>query len=102
MCCLVTVLLVLGSRAAIIVWWFMDQARFDQAFAKWQLPDFYTIPSWAWTLVGLIFLPWTTLAYVFVAPGGIFGYEWLILVVGLLADLAGHGGTYRHRGYYRR
>jgi hypothetical protein len=50
-----------------------------------------------WGVLGFIFLPWTTLAYLFLFPGGIVGYEWIVLGVALLVDLAGHGGGYRHR-----
>ncbi len=91
MCCLVTVILVLGARLGIIYWWLTDPARFNQAFQTWVLPQ------WLWGLLGLIFLPWTTLAYLFVFPGGITGTDWIWLAVGLLIDLAGHGGSYRHR-----
>jgi hypothetical protein len=44
-------------------------------------------------------------AYLFVFPGGIVGYEWIVLGVAFLIDLAGHGGGYRHRDripLYRR
>ena len=36
--------------------------------------------------------------------GGIVGTEWLILGVAFLIDIAGHGGSYRHRNriQYRR
>jgi hypothetical protein len=51
--------------------------------------------------VGAIFLPWTTLAYLFLFPGGIVGYEWIVLGVAFLIDLASHGGTYYHRSRIR-
>ncbi len=95
MCCLTTLLLVLISRLAILVWWLSDPGRFMLAFQNW-LPSLM-LPYWVWPLLGAIFLPWTTLAYLYVFPGGITGYEWLILVIALLIDLAGHGGGYRHR-----
>jgi hypothetical protein len=59
------------------------------------------IPGWLWTLLGAIFLPWTTLAYLFLFPGGIVGYEWIVLGVAFLIDLASHGGTYYHRSRIR-
>jgi hypothetical protein len=51
--------------------------------------------------VGAIFLPWTTLAYLFLFPGGIVGYEWIVLGVAFLIDIASHGGTYYHRSRIR-
>ena len=101
MCCFTTLALVLGSRIAILIWWLSDRQLFVQAFEKWSLPGL-TIPVWVWPLLGALFLPWTTLAYLFVFPGGIQGYEWPILLAGLLIDLAGHGGSYRHRHRIRR
>ena len=105
MCCLTTIFLVLGSRITILLWWLAEPQRFNLAFKNWTLPGDYAIPVWVWTLLGGIFLPWTTLAYLFVFPGGIVGYEWIVLGVTFLIDLAGHGGGYRHRDripVYRR
>jgi hypothetical protein len=105
MCCISTIFLVLISRLAIVVWWLTDPQRFVLAFKNWNLPGSFTIPVWAWGVLGLIFLPWTTLAYLIVIPGGIVGYDWIWLGVALLVDLAGHGGGYRHRNRipgYRR
>lgn len=102
MCCIATIALVLSSRIAILVWWLVNPQTRGLAFSNWGLG----LPSWLLTLVGAIILPWTTLAYLFVFPGGITGYEWIVLGVGFLFDLAGHGGSYRHRnripGYRRR
>ena len=57
MCCLVTVLVFLGPRLGILVWWLLDMPR-------WNL----TFNTFIWPLLGFIFLPWTTLAYVLVFP----------------------------------
>jgi len=80
-------------KAAILLWWLSDEQRFTLAFNNW------VFPAWFWTLAGGIFLPWTTLAYLFVFQGGIAGYKWIVLGVALLIDLAGHGGSvhYSHR-----
>ena len=104
MCCFTTVFLVLVSRLGILIWWLLDSQRFTLAVKALNLPSVLAFPVWLWTLLGGIFLPWTTLAYLYVFPGGITGYEWIVLGVGLLIDLAGHGGTYRHRNRisYRR
>ena len=52
MCCLALLLLGLGPRVALVFWWIFG-TKVDVAF-----------DSWAWPLLGLIFLPWTTLCYV--------------------------------------
>jgi hypothetical protein len=101
MCCLVTTLLLLGPRLAILVWWLMDSARFNVFNAKpWPLN--LPFPFWVWPLLGAIFVPWTTLAYLVVSPGGIVGSEWLWLALGFLIDLGSHlGGGYRNRDRIR-
>ena len=96
MCCFSTIFLVLGSRLAVIIWWLSDSQRFNLAFQNWNLPGF-VIPVWIWGLVGGLFLPWTTLAYLFVVPGGVVGYDWLVIILGFLIDMASHGGSYYHR-----
>jgi hypothetical protein len=86
MCCLVAAALLIGPRAGIIVWWLLDSGRFGDAFDGWLLP-----------LLGFLLLPWTTLAYLVVFPGGVGGLDWVWLVVGLLFDLSGYGGGARRR-----
>ncbi len=81
MCCLFTVLLVLGPRAAIVVWWLTDPAVWSRAF-----------DTFLWPFVGFIFVPWTTLMYVLVSPGGVDGLDWAWLALALFGDLAMHGG----------
>jgi hypothetical protein len=55
-------------------------------------------------LLGLIFLPFTTLLYVLAwRPGfGLSGLGWVIVVIGLLLDLGSYGsGGYANRGRSR-
>ena len=87
MCCVLTVLVFLGPRFAILVWWLFQPVR-------WQA----TFPNLLWPLLGFIFLPWLTLAYVLVAPGGIVLFDWIVLGLALLADIAWWaGGGFRKR-----
>ena len=54
--------------------------------------------TWFWPLLGLIFLPWTTLMYAIVYGGGISGFDWVWLGLALLADIAGYvGGAARRK-----
>ncbi len=93
MCCFWTVLVFLGPRAGILIWWLVQPLRWQAAFT-----------SWLWPLLGFIFLPWLTLMYVLVAPGGIVGFDWVWLGLALLADIAmwtggGYGNRRRMPGY---
>lgn len=88
MCCLLTVLLFLGPRAGILVWWLLDTTRWMNAF-----PGSFVLP-----LLGFLFLPWTTLAYVLVVPNGIIGFDWIWLGVAILSDISSYaGGGYGNR-----
>jgi len=82
MCCLFASLMLFGPRFAILIWWLLDSARWQLAFSNFFVP-----------LVGFLFLPWTTLMYVAVAPGGIVFFDWIILGLGLLVDLAGYSSS---------
>jgi hypothetical protein len=81
---MLTVLVFFGPRLAILVWWLIQPVRFDQA-----LDD-----RWLLTILLWLFLPWTLLMYLFVFPGGIVGFDWVILILGLLADIASYSGGF--------
>ena len=55
--------------------------------------------SWIWPLLGIIFLPFTTLMYVLVAAplGQTNIWGWLIVLLGLLIDLRGYNDAYSNR-----
>jgi len=77
-CCLALAAGFLGPRIALFIWWVFGN-KVDAAFG-----------SWIWPLLGLIFLPWTTLAYV-LAWGpldGVSGAGWLVVALGFAVDIA--------------
>jgi hypothetical protein len=86
MCCFFTALLLFGPRLAILVWWIYSPAYITSLFQ-----------TWIWPILGLIFLPWSTLMYMVVAPGSIIGFDWILLGLGIFADMASYFG-----GYYER
>ena len=81
MCCLFTTLVLLGPRVGILLWWVFQPIRFSAAFN--------TI---IWPILGIIFLPWTTLMYVGLFPGGIIGFDWVWIGLAFVADIASYGG----------
>lgn len=100
-CCLGVLLLAGAPRLALVLWWLSDPSRVVGTFTGWAATlGGWTTPAWIWPVAGFLLLPWTTIAYIFVAPGGITGLEWVILVVALLFDLSTHGGS--GRAYQQR
>ena len=89
MCCFFASLFFLGPRFAFLIFWLIPYGRLkiDAAFN-----------TFIWPLLGLIFLPWTTLMYAIVYSGGIYGFDWVWLSLALLADIAGYvGGAARRK-----
>jgi hypothetical protein len=87
--CLFVTLLFLGPRFALIVYWAAWPARWNAAFDTAIFP-----------ILGIVFVPWTTLMYVLVAPGGVESWDYLWILLGIvvdLASLAGSGGYGRSR-----
>ena len=87
MCCLFTILLFLGPRFAIVVWWLAQPVRWSATFHSFLVPA-----------LGFLFLPWTTLTYALVGSHGISGIGWLYIGIALLVDLGAYvGGGYGNR-----
>ena len=91
MCCFVATLFALGPRAAILIWWLIDQVRWNLAF------DSFLVP-----FIGFLIAPWTTLMWVVVFPGGVDGFDYLWLGIAVAFDLfTWFGGGYTNRGRMR-
>lgn len=97
MCCIFTILVFLGPRVAGLIWWIAQPARWVGAAGAFT--------SLIWPVLGLLFLPWTTLMYVLIYPGGIAGFDWVWLALSVVADISSYsGGAYGNRdrlGYGR-
>ncbi len=92
MCCAFLSLALLGPRIFGMFWWIFQPVRWQTAFAGW------AGPAWLWPILGIIFLPWTTIMYVIVAPSGVAGLDWLWLGIMLAGDIASYvGGAGRQR-----
>jgi hypothetical protein len=87
MCCLVAVLGLFGPRLGILIWYIADPLRWQASF-----------DTWIWPLLGSLFLPWTTLMYVVVAPGGVHGFDWLWIGLAVVVDIAFYAGQGREGG----
>lgn len=87
--CLAILLALLVPRVAMVLI-FLFTRWFEAAFA-----------TWLWPLLGFIFLPYTTLAYMLAVlnTGGVITLGWLVLIiVAVLVDISHFGGGYRVRG----
>ncbi len=89
MCCFLIVLGLLGPRLAFLYAWIFTP-RVTEAFGG----------NFWWPLLGVLFLPWTALAYVLAwsTAGGVTGIGWLVVGLGLLLDIA----TYSSRAAGQR
>lgn len=55
--------------------------------------------SWFWPILGIIFLPFTSLMYVLMwRPGGLMGWDWMWIILAVLLDLTSYAGA----GYAQR
>lgn len=88
MCCFFLSLLFLGPRFAFLVYWLIRPAYINTVFN-----------TWIWPLLGLIFLPWTTLMWVLVyGANGIVGFDWVWVGLALVGDIV----TYTSGAYKRK
>ena len=86
MCCFITALALAGPRLAILVWWLFNPVYFNGAY-----------DHFIWGFLGWLLLPWTTLMYVAIYPGGIMGFDWILLGLGVFLDIFSYTASYRER-----
>lgn len=89
MCCAFLTLVFLGPRFFGAIWWLFQPARWQLSFSGLFGGNIW----WLWPILGLIFLPWTTIMFVLVAPtGNIVGWGWLWIGLAVVADVVWYGG----------
>jgi hypothetical protein len=79
--CLFVLIALLSPRFAVGLMWI---------FTPWVDRAFSTV---LWPILGIVFLPLTTLLYVILwntGGRGVTGWEWIFVILALLADLASH------------
>lgn len=94
MCCLAGVMALVGPRVAAFLWWIFDQDRWAFAFDSFWVG-----------LIGFLFVPWLTLAWVLVAPGGVRGFDYVVIALAAILDLlsytsGGYSGRQRYATVY--
>jgi hypothetical protein len=87
--CLFAVFAGMFPRLGVLFIWLARPLLFSAAFGG----------SWFWPLLGIIFLPFTTLMYALMwSPGGLAGFQWFWLILAVVIDLGQVGGV----GYANR
>ena len=86
--CIILSAAILGPRAVAIIWWLLDAARWNAAFNTILIP-----------ILGIVFLPWTTLAFVLASSSGsLTGLGVVVVIIGLFIDI----GTYGSSAYTKK
>ncbi len=88
--CLVVLFALISPRLALFALWLFSDLL-SRAFDSWFVP-----------FLGFFLLPWTTLAYAVMwsSSDGVTGFEWFIVVLAFLFDLASYAqGGRRRRDY---
>ncbi len=86
--CIILSAAILGPRAVAIIWWLLDATRWNAAFNTILIP-----------ILGIVFLPWTTLAFVLASSSGsLTGFGLVVVIIGLFIDI----GTYGSSAYTKK
>ena len=86
--CFVILFALIGPRVALVFTWI-----FSNVISR-------AIDSWFVAFLGFLLLPWTTLAYVWMwdaSSNGVHGFEWFLVILAFLADIASYGASGRAR-----
>ena len=71
-------------RIGSVLIWLARPNLFEAAFGG----------MWIWPLLGIVFLPFTTLMYVILwSPTGLAGFDWFWLILAVFIDLGQMGGS---------
>lgn len=85
-CCLLAMIGSFFPRIALALMWIFTN-YVDRAFSSFIVP-----------LLGLVFLPFTTIMYCLVwMAGGVHGAAWIWVIIGLLLDISSYGSGARGR-----
>jgi hypothetical protein len=78
-----------APRVVFLIVWIARPAYVNAVFDSFIFP-----------LLGLIFLPFTTLIWLFLdaPPVGVHGFDWVWIVLAVLMDLSHYAGAYSQRG----
>jgi hypothetical protein len=85
---MLTVLVFFGPRLGILVWWLIAPVYVNAVFGD----------NWLFIFLAWLFIPWTVLMYLAIGGGPLVGFDWVLIILGILADVASYtGGVWRNR-----
>lgn len=90
--CMWVLITVMSPRIGLVFLWLLTDFV-QRAFATWPLQP------WIWMILGILFLPWTTLFFMLVTVpfGAISLWGWLFVLLGLAMDISSYGQAYRDK-----
>jgi hypothetical protein len=91
--CLLVLMAAFAPRLVVLFVWIARPGYVDAVFSTFIFP-----------LLGLIFLPFTTMMWLFLGapPQGVVGLDWLWVILALFLDLAHYGNLYGQRSVVAR
>jgi hypothetical protein len=91
-CCILLALFAFGPRLVLALEWIFGH-KIQHIWAG----------HWWWPLLGLIFLPWTTLMYTIVwSTGGVHGANWIAVALGVFLDLLSYSSKQAQKMWGQR
>jgi hypothetical protein len=79
--CLLILMTGFAPRLAAVLYWIWRPGLWDRAFNG----------SWIWPVLGIVFLPVTTIVWVLVATNGVAGFDFLWLGLAVFIDIGANG-----------
>lgn len=89
--CLIILFTGFFPRLAAVLYWLWRPNLWDRAFND----------SWLWPVLGIIFLPVTTIIWVLVSTNGVTGFDFLWLGIAVFIDLGSNGRNASKRRSWR-
>jgi hypothetical protein len=91
--CVFVLLAAFAPRLFVVILWIARPAYVDAVFDTWIIP-----------LLGVVFLPFTTLMWVLLdaPPVGVEGWDWLWIVIAVALDLGHYASSYGQRASISR
>lgn len=89
MCCFALLMGFFGPRTAMAFWWIVSRSSWNDAWGD---------ASFVFKGLGFVFAPWTILMFLILGGEPIDGWEWLLIGLGIAADVMSWANIIWRRG----